>query len=139
MHPTPPHLLHTLQETNGAPLRYAPGRAIPTQCPHCGATTLAGWDDTSLAAWTTLDPINLTPTQEAACWLHLNIPTWEMFGQPGAFRFGRMRTAPWMKRISTPTPKGPILPTHTCKPPPGTNHIQVHQPPKHHHPENPPF
>lgn len=128
-----------LETANGAPLRYAPGRAIPSTCRHCGRTVLAGWDDTTMAVWTILDPVALTPTQEAACWLHLNTPTWEVFGHPGAYRFGRTRTAPWMHTIHTPTPIGKVMPVHKCTPPPGTQWVPVRPPGKTKYPDHPPF
>lgn len=139
MPPIPAQLRLALEEANGAPLRYAPGRAIPTTC-QCGARILAGWDDRVLAGWATLDPVNLTPTQEAACWLHLATPTWEIFGHPGAWRFGRIRTAPWMKTILTPKPIGRVVPAHKCgTPPPSRDQIPLRPPRGNQYPDQPPF
>lgn len=138
--PVDKYIQAALEAANGAPLRYAPGRAIPTPCPHCGAPTLAGWDDTVCASWATLDTVTLTPTQEAACWAHLATTTREIFGTPGHYRFGRIRTAPWMTVINMPTPKGLILPDHKCgTPPPSHNRIPTHPNRHTRYPDRPPF
>lgn len=128
-----------LEAANGAPLRYTPGRAVPSTCRHCNRLVLAGWDDTICARWAILDPVHLTPTQEAACWLHLGIITYELLGIPGKWQFGRIRVAPWITNLLVSKPIGFVTPAHTCRPPPSNDLIPVYPPHSDNLPEFPPF
>lgn len=112
-----PNLRASLVAANaGAPLRYSSNKAIPSNCKHCGAVTLAGWDHPiTMAAFRVVDPTPITTATEAACWLHLDRYTIEVNGWPGGWRFGTLRTHPKVATIfGGPHIKGHVLPEHKC-------------------------
>lgn len=116
--PSTPPWVTALEARTGALASLASGRAVARPCTRCRRWTLQGYDAPLIAGHAVVDPNPLTPQLEAAAVI-LAMPTWQLWGRPGAYQL-TPRHEPGVHYIGTARPAGDVvvLAAHRCAYPP---------------------